>query len=309
MEGKEHTNFPLRFTGQAKPDKIDFTVNYLTGYQDAELCDTLAEALKALAIALGEARSHNIEHLPDEERAVREVLLGFSILAYNETRAFLMVAAGGLELHARIHYRSVMEYEFKTKTILNTPSRALAFLKAFAHEFRKLGSGLNITEEALNTHIIEALGLPVESASEKRALYGKPDKKSPTDVKSAMAESAEGSVRYLATFSVPSMVSHGGIVALRDVARAIDGAGSDFLDIAARETFSINILYGMIWPVLYFAGVVATRFGFSVAEHIEPVGTRALASNQRLKIISPEAAARAREIHEQTKFPENPSDA
>ena len=82
-----------------------FTLNHPTGYLDDEIAETLADALKALLLAIAHGRTESTESLIEEEAAVREALLGFGILAFNETRAFLIVAGAGLDRHARIHFR------------------------------------------------------------------------------------------------------------------------------------------------------------------------------------------------------------
>lgn len=295
MENEKPSEPTLKFTGQPRPDRIDFRLSYPTGYLDVDLAETVEDALRALAIAIREARSYDISSETDDERAVREAMLGFGILTFNEARAFLIVAGAGLDRHARIHYRSIMEYEFRLKRILEDPTRAKAFFDAFVHELRKLADDLEqMDEEAIDREIESTMGVPASSLStgpEKKALFGKSG-----DVKTAMKELPYGNRRYVGTFSWPSQVSHGSIMALREVARSIAGAGSDFLDLAGRDGYGNRLAYSIIWNILSLANHIAIRFDFGLLAYVEPVTKRAIAANERLGIISKEQEKNATDL-------------
>lgn len=284
----------LRFTGQRQsPDPLKFTLSHPTGYLDDEIAETLGDALKALLLAIGRARTEHIEVLGDAEKAVREALLGFGILAFNETRAFLIVAGAGLDRHARIHFRSVMEYELRVRRILELPERAINFFDAFAHEIRKTAQDLEVADEvAIENEIVAVLGKSVhQTASEKKALYGKSG-----DVKSAMSELPAGGKRYVGTFAWPSQVAHGSVLALRDIAKATEGAGSDFMDVAGRDGYGDRLAYIMIWTVLYFANLIAQRLLGGSLQMTEQIIDRTLEINRRLRIVTEEQERRYAEV-------------
>ena len=295
QEGRKGRETALKFTGQPKPERIDFKLSHPTGYLDEDLSEAVADALRTLAIAIGEARTRDISGEGDEERAVREALLGFGILAFNEARAFLIVAGAGLDRHARIHYRAVMEYELRVKRILEDAGCAKALFDAFAHEFRKFTRDLELTDQnAVDAEIEATMGVPadeLETGPEKRALFGKSG-----DVKSAMNDLPNGNRRYVGTFSWPSQVSHGSIMALREVAKSTAGAGSNFLDLAGRDGYGDRLAYSIIWTIMHFANHIAIRFDFGLLAHVEPVVRRAIAANHRLDIISEEQEERAKTL-------------
>jgi hypothetical protein len=281
----------IKFTGQQPADRLSFQLSYPVGYLDEGLCDIFVDALRTLASAIGEARSRDIEELDQEQRAVREALLGFSILTFNEARAYLIVAGAGLDRHAGIHFRSIMEYEFRFKRLLKEPSRAKALFEAFAHEFRKMAKDLELSDQdAIERSIADAIGTAeiANNGSEKEALFGKKG-----HMKGAMQDVAEGWRRYLGTFSWPSQVSHGTVLALRDLARSLEGVGSDFLTIAGRDGYGNRLAHATIWNVLYFANTTARLFGFSIDEQVAPVAKGAIAANARLGLVSPEIQRRA----------------
>jgi hypothetical protein len=255
----------------------------------------MAEALKMLASAIARERTTSCAGLSDEERAVREALLGFGILAFNEGRAFLIVAGAGLDRHARVHFRSLMEYEFRVKRILEDPTRATAFFDAFVHEFRKVTSDLEVADqEAVEAEIERVLGRPsaeINTGSEKKALFGKS-----ASVKSAMEELPEGARRYAGTFGLQSQVSHGSVLALREVARSTEGVGGEFLDVASRDGYGNRLAYTLIWVLLHLANCITKRFEDGVLRVIDAIIQQTLAINDRLQFVTPEQEKRAAEV-------------
>lgn len=283
----------LRFSGQ-KPvaGQILFPVSHPTGYLDDALSAAFIDAVKVLVSAIGSARIRANPGSTAAEKALAEILIGFGLLAANEARAFIIVAGAGLDRHARIHFRSIMEYEFRVRRLLEDPQRAKDFVDAYAHEARTFARDLETVDESAMEEEIERVLGSAEGGTgpEKRALFGKGGQ-----VKQAMSELPDGGRRYVGTFGWPSQISHGSIMALREIARAIDGVGGEFLESASRDGYGNRLAYNLIWALLHLADQIAARFLIPIAEQRDPVVINAMAINDRLGIISKDEEATLQE--------------
>jgi hypothetical protein len=113
----------LRFTGEPLPQHHSLRVTHRAVNQDAELVEAFVSAIQVLGRAAGMARASRNDEGTEGRRAAG-ALLAYSILAVGEARAFLLLLGDGLDKHARVHMRSILEYEFRVRTLLNDDSIA-----------------------------------------------------------------------------------------------------------------------------------------------------------------------------------------
>jgi hypothetical protein len=284
----------LRFTGQPEHEKVLIGIQYRPT-QDHELTTALIQAIQVLVTAVGEARVRDISGEPESERWLKEFLLGFSLLTVGEARSLLLLLGDNLNRHARVHLRSIYEYELRAKILLKDPAKALAFRDSLAYEMREAFRHLSAQSEAVNQQIAVALGVNDASttvgAKESVAFGG--------TVRDQMRDEIAPEKRYAGTFAWASRVSHGSILALHELWRAVDGSRSDLLFRATSDEKGNDLLYYVLWPVLWFAGALHEKFGVRVSG-LEDTIKRALDANQRLNIVSSEheaATVEAREKH------------
>ncbi|MFZ0574580.1 MAG: hypothetical protein WAM02_07860, partial [Candidatus Cybelea sp.] len=84
-----------------------------------------------------------------------------------------------------------------------------------------------------------------------------------------------------------SWISHGSVLALREISRAVESAGPDLLHRAADDGNGNDWLHHAGWIVLKLAGSIQEHFKFSLPG-VEAVAARLIAANQRLGVISKE---------------------
>ena len=100
--------------------------------------------------------------------------------------------------------------------------------------------------------------------------------------------------RYLGSFAGMSWVSHGSILALQELSRAIRGAGADLLRRAVDDGKGNDWLHHAAWIMLKLAASIQEHFGIRV-QGMEATAARIVAANRRLKIISKEQESAAAE--------------
>lgn len=283
----------MKFTGQPQHDKLNINVSYRDVYQDAELIAAFVAAIKVLATAVGAARIKDISNEPEAKRWAREFLVGYGLLALGEARSMLLLFSDGLNMHARIHLRSLYEYELKVKLLLEDDSKVLAFRDAFAYELRDFGKRLGKTPQEIDAEIERALGIDdasaITGAKEKQALGG--------TVKEQMKDELQPETRYLGTFAWTSQVSHGSVLALHELARATDGKTDDLLSIAATDNKGNALLYYALWVILQFTVLLERGFKISIPD-VKDLIDRATNINLRLRIVTPEQEARVLRMRE-----------
>jgi hypothetical protein len=106
LEAFEH--IMLRFTGRRHSEPIVVNIAYRAVY-DKKLTLALADAIGILAQAIGIARGQDISGEQEALRWMKELLIGFALLAVAEARSIILLLGDGLSRHARVHVRSLFE--------------------------------------------------------------------------------------------------------------------------------------------------------------------------------------------------------
>lgn len=288
----------MKFTGQPKHDKVNVDIPYRATH-DEDLSLALIETVRLLASAVGAARGQDISAEPEDVRWSKEFLVGFCLLAIGEARSILLLLSDNLNRHARVHLRSLYEYELRTKKLLQEPQRALAFRDSIAYEMRQIGVQLNGSMDLLEAEIAETLGVEDSASivgSKENAAFGGP-------VRNQMKDEVAPEKRYVGTFAWASLVSHGSILALRELSGAVSGAREDLLKRASVDNKENVLLYNACWLLLWFSGKLHEQFGVAVPG-IKEVADRIVAINKRLGLISAaqeSAARRALQEHRKAK--------
>lgn len=277
----------LKFTTQPRHETVDIQIPY-RATQDAELTETLIQAIKILVAAIGSARGQDISGDPEDLRWTKEFLVGFALLAVGEARSMLLLLSDNLNRHARVHLRSMYEYELRVRILLTDPKKGLMFRDSLAYEMRDLCKRLSGSLEAINKEIAESLGIDeapqVVGTKEKDAFGG--------SVRNQMKDEIAPEQRYIGTFAWASLVSHGSIFALRELSRATQGATADLLARSTDDDKGNVLLYNACWLILGFAGNLYSKFGVSIAG-MDLAAHKIIEINKRLKIVSPEQENKA----------------
>jgi hypothetical protein len=285
----------LRFTGNRHNDPIAVNIAYRAVY-DEGLTFALADAIAVLVRAIGTVRGLDISSDPEDLRWTKEFLIGFALLAVGEARSLIVLLGDSLSRNARVHLRSLSEYELRVKLLTHDPKRALAFRDSVAFELRRVGRELGASKEVIEREIAEALGISdpsrIAGAKESDAFGG--------SVRNQMQGEIWPDKRYFGSFAGLSWISHGSILALREISRAIDSAGSDLLSRAADDGHGNDWLHHAGWIVLKLAGSIEEQFKFAV-DGVDRAAARLIAANRRLGIISSEQEQRAWDAIEANK--------
>ncbi len=277
----------IRFTGYLHKESIQVNIPYRAVY-DEELTLALGDAIGALVYAVGAARGKDLSDDPEDLRWMKEFLIGFALLAIGEARSVMMLLSDGLSRHARVHMRALFEYELRVKLLAKEPRRALEFRDSVAFEMRKVGQGLGGSPEITERQIAEALGIgdatKVIGAKESAAFGG--------TVRAQMKDEIWPERRYFGSFAGMSWVSHGSILAIREVSRAVGDAGSDLLHRAVDDGNGNDWLHHTAWILLKLAGLIQENFEVEV-QGAPAAAARLVRVNRRLGIVSKahEAAA------------------
>lgn len=293
----------LRFTSKEPIGKVDVAIPYRETC-DPELTAAYVECIRTVALAVGTARGTNIEADAEDVRWTKEFLIGFALLAVGEARSLLLLVSDNLNRHARVHLRSIYEYDLRAKLLLEDPKRAIVFRDSLAYEMRAIGKRLGGSMDALNLQIAEALGVPDASAvlgTKENAAFG-------GSVRDQMNDEIAPEKRYVGTFAWASQVSHGSILALRELAMAVNDAGEDLLSRAAADDKGNVLLHTTAWAILGFATRIAIQFGVTLPD-VDRITKTLIRANARLGIVSPEAEAaamRLREEHLKKRVKEQP---
>jgi hypothetical protein len=179
--------------------------------------DILKDSLGLLARVAGTARNR------PEADAVNSVgarcVLGLSILAIGEAQAALVLLSAGLDRPGRVHLRSLYEYGVRADLVSGDPQTAQRFLAAAAHEAKRLGTDMGLAPDRIQ-QVIDAYTIPgVATGREADALGGS---------MKAIVRAQTAVAKYAMYFAWPSLMSHGSILALHEVSRAIAGSGANF---------------------------------------------------------------------------------
>lgn len=279
----------IRFTGQPHSEPISINIPY-RAVCDEELTLALADAITVLVRAIGFARGQDISGDAAGVRWVKEFLLGFSILAVGEARSVIMLLSDGLCRNARVHMRALFEYELRTKLLIEDPQRALAFRDSVAFELRKLGRGMSVPSEVVESQIAQVLGIDDPSTvvgCKESGVFG-------GTARAQMQNEIWPEKRYFGSFAGMSWISHGSILAIREVSAAVEGAGPDLLARATDDGNGNDHLHHAAWIMLKFAGWIQEHFHAQMPE-AEAVAARIIAANERLGIISKEQESAAAE--------------
>jgi hypothetical protein len=272
----------LRFTGSPHNEPIVVNVAYRAVY-DEQLTLALADAIGVLTRAIGIARGQDVSDEQEALRWMKEFLIGFALLAVGEARSIILLLGDGLSRHARVHVRSLFEYELRVKFLTANPTRALAFRDSLAFEMRSVGRELGASRETVEREIGETLGVAdpskVVGTKESDALGG--------SVRNQMRNEVWPQKRYFGSFAGMSWISHGSVLALREISRAVESAASDLLHRAADDGNGNDWLHHAGWIILKLAGSIQEHFKFRL-QGVEEVAARLIAANERLGVISKE---------------------
>jgi hypothetical protein len=285
----------VKFTGQPKHERASVSVKYRDTFNDPEMTDVFVKALSMLAQAVGAARIMDISGDPEAKRWAKEFLVGYALLAIGEARSMLLLFSDRLNIHARIHLRSLYEYELKVKLLLADDEKVLRLRDAFAYEMRVFGKKLGKTAAEVDGEIARMLGIDdaslITGTKEKTALGG--------NVKEQMRQELQPEIRYLGTFTWVSQVSHGSVLALHDIARGTDGKTDDFLFHASKSDNKADaLLYYALWVVLELVVLIERNFEIGIPG-VDDVINRAAAVNARRKIVTREQEAKILEMRAQ----------
>ena len=203
-------------------EEIHGIVNVNGGYVrdkcDPEALELLKSTIGLLAQAVGSARIRRELPNPVKDKAFRCVV-GFGALGISEGQACLLLFSASLDRSARIHLRSLYEYNVRARLVSN-PEIAVNFLAAAAYEVNEIGSAMGYSDEAIASAISRfALPPDAKPGKEGRALGGTMKK---------IIEQRSGAKEYAGFFAFPSQMSHGSILALHEVANAVAGKGAEF---------------------------------------------------------------------------------
>jgi len=102
----------------------------------------------------------------------------------------------------------------------------------------------------------------------------------------------------MGTFAWASQVSHGSILALRELARETENATSDLLLRATDDDKGNVLLYHACWLILWFAASLHDECGAPIPGY-EMLSNRINAANERLNIVSPQQTADISRIREE----------
>jgi len=275
----------VKFTGQPPHNKIDVTIAYRE-FTDADLTDIFVKAITMLVQAVGAARVKDTSADTEAKRWAKEFLVGYGLLAIGEARSILLLFSDRLNIHARIHLRSLYEHELKIKLLLEDDEKVLKFRDAFAYEMRDFAAKLGKTPSEIDAEIERVLGIDdasrVTGTKERNALGG--------NVKEQMKGELQPEVRYLGTFAWASQVSHGSVLALHELAKATDGKTNDLLFYASSDDKGNALLYYALWVILEFVVLLEREFGIGIQGFKELI-ERAAQVNAKLKIVTPEREA------------------
>ena len=286
----------MKFAGQPRHEKVDVNIKYRDVFQDAELVDIYVKAVTMLALAVGAARVKDISEGSEAQRWSKEFLIGYGLLTIGEARSILLLYSDGLNVHARIHFRALFEYQHKITLLLGNDARVLAFRDSLAFELRAFAKRLGKTPEEIEAEISRVLGVDdpasVKGTKESAALGG--------DLKSQMKDDLLPEQRYLGTFAWTSQTNHGSILALYELAKATDGKLDDVLVHAASDNKSNDLLYDSLWVVFQFILFIERDFGIGVPG-VDELVARALKVNDRMKFSTPAHEAEVHRLREEKR--------
>ena len=164
---------------------------------------------------------------------------------------------------------------------------------------RKVGQGLGAATETIECQIAEALGITDASTiigERESAAFG-------GTVRAQMQNEVHPEKRYFGSLAGMGWVSHGSVLAIRELARSVRDAGPDLLRRAVDDENGNDWLHHAAWIMLKLAGLLQLRFGIEV-QGMQTAAARIIAANDRLGIISKAqeaAAADALAKHETKK--------
>ena len=286
----------MKFTGQPKHQEIDMSIMHRAAYQDAELVEIFVEAILLLAKAVGAGRVMDTSGDGDAEQWAKEFLVGYGLLAIGEARSLLLLLCDGLNLNARVHFRSLYEYQLKITLLLDDEEKVLAFRDAFAYEMRDFATKLGKAPEEIDAEIERVLGIDdasvVTGTRENKALGG--------TVKEQMKSDLQPEARYLTTFSWASQVSHGSVLALNELAKVTDGKANDFITVSTLDKKGNDLLYDALWVIFQFVVLIEQEFSIGIPGSDDLI-KRANDLNTRLKIFTPEQEAAVKRLREEKR--------
>lgn len=286
----------MKFTGQPKHTQVFVPVKYRDVFQDAELVDIFAQVTRMLGNAVASVRQKDISAEDEVKRWGKEFLLGYGILAIGEARSILLLFSDGLNIHARIHFRALFEYQHKITVLQSDEARVLAFRDSLAYELRAFAKQLGKTPEETNAEIARVLGVDdatiVIGSKESVALGG--------DVKSQMRDDLLPEKRYLGTFGWPSQVNHGSILALYELSKATDGKTDDFVIRGSTDNKGNDLLYDALWVLFQFIVFIERDFSVGIPG-VEALIQRAIKVNERMKFSKPEHEAEVHRLREEKR--------
>jgi hypothetical protein len=281
----------MKFTSQPKSERVNVSIKYRDVFTDPEMTDIFVKALTLPVQAVGAARIKDVSTDPEAKHWAKEFLVGYALLAIGEARSMLLLFSDRLNIHARIHLRSLYEYELKIKLLLADDEKVLKLRDAFAYEMRDFATKLGKTAAEIDAEIERVLGIDdaslVVGTKERTALGG--------NVKEQMGDELQPEVRYLGTFSWTSLVSHGSVLALHEVAKATDGKADDYLFHAFNDNKADALLYYAFWVLMEFLVLIEREFRIGIPGRDELID-RAIAANLRLNIVTPEQEAAILEL-------------
>lgn len=217
-------------------DNVNVDGGYVPGRCDQDALDILKDSLGLLARVAGTARNRPETDTVDSVGA--RCVLGLSILAIGEAQAALVLLSAGLDRPGRVHLRSLYEYGVRADLVSGDPQTAQRFLAAAAHEAKRLGTDMGLAPDRVQ-QVIDAYTIPgVAAGREADALGG---------TMKAIVRAQTDVAYYAMYFAWPSLMSHGSILALHEVSRAIAGSGANFPAAAVTDgTGNANLLQAAV---------------------------------------------------------------
>jgi arginyl-tRNA synthetase len=247
------------FLGQPRSRVAYSDIGYAHGLLDEDVLVRTGSVIKFLASRVAAARTRDPATVPSGKLAAYNMILGLSVLAVAELRALLVLSSMGLERSARIHLRSIGEYLMKARVLTERGDLALRFVHAAGAETKHLGDLM-----ALDPAIIEAaqqrylgdLDLASESPREHSIM---------NEIRDVYATLTESDQFFAIEHNWLSQFSHGGILALHEVAMTTDGIAENFFRIANRDGAGEQHLLRGCHLALWLAGLMEGLF--SIEDH------------------------------------------
>jgi hypothetical protein len=257
------------FTGKEPIESANSGVAYHEGVQPREQLELLRDAIRLLDACVAAARGHRGDPTEKKKNASLDLLVGFGLAAMSESRAVIALVSIGLERSSRIHMRSLHEYCFRATLVLKDPETAHRFKIAAAREMRKYAAWFQLDESRVREaekRYLEDAEPGQEPQREQVALGG--------DMASLMKKETGDDKKYATTFGLPSLFSHGSILALYELSEATANRQGAFAEGVFRDGMGADTLLQGTAAVLQMTLLMIQHFGIGALDDWDSLKAR-----------------------------------